>query len=220
MSKWNLDSISAEILRRYDAHLDLSYSAMTREDLPLLRAATRYLGSWEAAITHSGLDYSEIRRYRSWTNEKIIERIRELYADGKDLSWRYVSLTLDPGLAAAATKKSHFGSWRAALEASGIDYDTVRRYRDWSHEEVLRRVRGMYAEGKSLNAKSLEQQDITLITAARRRFPSWHRTLVAAGLDYREIVLRAPFQRRRTVNNDVPAERKRSGQRQRIARAG
>jgi hypothetical protein len=195
--KWNKDSIAAEIRHRYDAGQDLSYSGMTRENLPLLRAATRYLGSWQAAIEHAGLDYEEIRRYRSWTNERITERIRELYAKGEDLSWRYVSLTLDPSLAAAATKKNHFGSWRAALEAAGLDYDQIRRYRDWSDDEVIRRVRDLYAQGTSLNAKKMEREYITLITAARRRFPSWDRTLQAAGLDYRNIVLRAPFKRKR-----------------------
>lgn len=197
MPKWNRDSIAAEILRRHETGQDLSYSGMTRENLPLLRAATRYMGSWQAAIEYAGLNYDDIRRYRSWTNERIVERIRELYAKGEDLSWRYVSLTLDPSLAAAATKKSHFGSWRAALEAAGLDYDAIRRYRDWSDDEVLRRVRDLYAQGAPLNAKNMEKENITLITAARRRFPSWDRTLAAAGLDYRQIVLRAPFKRRR-----------------------
>jgi hypothetical protein len=197
VSKWNRETIAAEILRRHESGLDLSYSGMTRENLPLLRAATRYLGSWQAAIEFAGLNYDDIRRYRSWTNERITERIRELYAEGKDLSWRHISLTLDPSLAAAATKKSHFGSWRAALEASGLDYDAIRRYHDWSEDVVLRKVRELYAEGKPLNAKTMERENITLITAARRRFPSWDKTLAAAGLDYRGIVLRAPFRRRR-----------------------
>jgi len=199
--KWNQDNIASEILRRHEAGLDLSYSGMTREDLPLLRAATRYFGSWQAAVEYSGLNYDDIRKYKHWTNDRIIERIRELYAQGADLSWRHVSLTLDPSLAAAATKKSHFGSWREALEASGLDYDAIRRYRDWSEEEVLRRVRDLYAQGEPLNAKNMEKNNITLITAARRRFPSWDRTLAAAGLDYKGIVMRAPFRRKRKLES-------------------
>jgi len=170
---------------------------MAREDLPLLRAATRYLGSWQAAVEYAGLNYDDVRRYKSWTNDRIVERIRELHAKGDDLSWRHVSLTLDPSLAAAATKKSHFGSWKDALEAAGLNYDEIRRYRDWSDEEILRKVRDLYAQGQPLNAKSMERDNITLITAARRRFPSWDRALAAAGLDYRSIVMRAPFRRRK-----------------------
>ena len=197
MTKWSETSIAAEILRRHASGLDLSYSAVSRDDLPLLRAATRYMGSWEAAVEFAGLDYNDFRKYRSWTNDRILDRIRELYAKGDDLSWRHVSLTLDPSLAAAATKKSHFGSWRAALDAAGLNYDQIRKYRDWSNSEVLRRVRDLYAQGEPLNAKSMEKQNITLITAARRRFPSWDRALSAAGLDYKEIVQRTPFKRKR-----------------------
>jgi hypothetical protein len=204
VAKWNADSIAAEIRQRYETGQDLSYSGMTRENLPLLRAATRYLGSWQAAVEYAGLNYEDVRRYRSWNRERIVERIRELYAKGEDLSWRHVSLKLDPSVAAAATKKNHFGSWRAALEAAGLDYDAIRRYRDWSDEEVLRKVRDLYAQGENLNAKKMEREYITLITAARRRFPSWDRTLQAAGLDYRDIVLRAPFKRKRRANE--PAE--------------
>lgn len=207
MSKWNQEAIAGEILRRHETKQDLSYSGMGREDLSLLRAATRYFGSWQAAVEFAGLDYNAIRRYKSWTNERIVERILALHAEGADLSWRYVSLTLDPSLAAAATKKNHFGSWKAALAAAGLDYDAIRRYRDWSEGEVLRRVRDLYAQGQALNAKSLERENITLITAARRRFPSWDRTLAAAGLDYRGIVQRAPFKRRTTAKS-VPPTRK------------
>ena len=56
-------------------------------------------------------------------------------------------------------------------------------------------VREFHKDGKGLNAKNMEQEDITLITAARRRFDSWHQALSAAGLDYTEIVQRAPFKR-------------------------
>jgi len=204
VAKWNKDSIASEIVHRFEAGLDLSYSGMTKEALPLLRAATRYFGSWQAAVEYSGLDYDAIRKYRSWTKERIIERIRELHAQNADLSWRHISLTLDPSLAAAATKKSHFGSWRAALDAAGLDYDAIRRYRDWSEDEVLRRVRDLYAQGEPLNAKSMERSDITLITAARRRFPSWDKTLTAAGLDYKGIVVRAPFRRKRKTDSVRP----------------
>lgn len=205
MRKWNRNTIAEEIVYRHEAGLDLSYSGMSKDNLPLLRAATRYFGTWQAAIEFAGLDYEDIRKYKVWTNERIVERIRELHGQGKDLSWRYISLTLDPSLAAAATKKSHFGSWRAALEEAGLDYDQIRRYRDWSNEEVLRRVRDLYAQGKRLNAKSMEQEDITLITAARRRFPSWDRALSAAGLDYRGIVMRSPFRRRRKASAETAA---------------
>ncbi len=193
--KWSQDSIALEIVSMYESGENMNYASIAANNLALLRAATRYFGTWEAAVRYAGLDYDSIRRYKSWNRERIVARIQELHAQEADLSWRNVCLNIDPQLAAAATKKSHFGSWREALEAAGLDYDAIRRYREWDDERILQMVRDFHLEGKELNAKSMEEEDITLITAARRRFDSWHQALTAAGLDYKEIVHRAPFKR-------------------------
>ncbi len=193
--KWNKDAIALEILSMYESGENLNYSSVASNNLSLLRAATRYFGTWEDAVRFSGLDYDSIRRYKSWSRDRIVARIKELHAQDVDLSWRNVCLNVDPQLAAAATKKSHFGSWREALEASGLDYDAIRKYREWDDTRILDMVREFHRDGKELNAKNMEMEDITLITAARRRFDSWHKALTAAGLDYTEIVHRAPFKR-------------------------
>ena len=193
--KWTKESIAAEIIGLYEAGENLSYSNIARSNITLLRASARYFGTWESAIGFAVLDYDQIRRYKSWSRERIIEKIKELHEKGADLSWRNVSINLDPQLAAAATKKSHFGSWREALESAGLEYDAIRKYRDWDQERILRMVRDLYNRRAGLNAKNVEQEDTALITAARRRFESWHQTLSAAGLDYRFIVQRAPFKR-------------------------
>ncbi len=195
MPRWTHDTILGEILRRYETQQDLSYSGLSRENLPLLRAAARHFGSYPLAIAAAGLNYDELRRYRNWTNERITNRLQELVSQGADLSWRHVSTKLDPTLAAAAVKRHHFGSWRAALEAAGLDYDTIRRYHDWDEKEVVRRIRERHARGELLHAKALEREDTALITAARRRFPAWHTSLTAAGLDYGQIVLRSPSEK-------------------------
>ena len=193
--KWNKDAIALEILSMYESGENLNYSSVATNNLSLLRAATRYFGTWETAVRFAGLDYDLIRRYKSWTRDRIVARIQELHAKGVDLSWRNVCLNVDPQLAAAATKKSHFGSWREALETAGLNYDEIRKYREWDDTRILDMVREFHRSGKELNAKNMEIEDITLITAARRRFDSWHKALTAAGLDYTEIVQRAPFKR-------------------------
>lgn len=196
MRKWTKEAIAEEIRALHEKGVRLNYSTVFRDHLALLRAAMRYYGSWKAAIEAAGFKYDDVRRYRTWDKERIIERIRELHAKGEDLSWRHVSLFLDPQLAAAATKPKHFGSWRKAVIAAGLDYNQIRRYRVWDEKTILERLRELHAQGVSLNAKNMEAYDITLITAARRRFDSWDKALAAAGLDYKQIVLRAPFKRR------------------------
>ncbi|HLK55770.1 MAG TPA: hypothetical protein VKU00_04360 [Chthonomonadaceae bacterium] len=197
MRKWSKETIGLEIRRMFEIGENLNYAHIAQEQVALLRAATRYFGSWRLAVEYAGLNYEDIRRYKTWTRDRILERIRELYDKGEDLSWRHVSTKVDPQLAAAATKHKHFGSWRGAVSAAGLDYAQIRRYREWDEDTITTRLRELHAKGVDLNAKSMEDFDITLITAARRRFDSWDKALTAAGLDYKKIVLRSPFKRRR-----------------------
>lgn len=203
MRKWSKETIAHEIVRMFENGDNLNYAQIASEQVALLRAATRYFGSWRHAVEFSGLDYDDIRRYKSWTRNRILERIRELHAKGEDLSWRHVSTIVDPQLAAAATKRKHFGSWKAAVSEAGLDYGTIRRYREWDADTITNRVKELHAKGVDLNAKSMEEYDITLITAARRRFDSWDKALTAAGLDYKQIVLRTPFKRKKRDSSDT-----------------
>lgn len=203
MRKWSRESIGIEIRRKFEIGENLNYAHVAQEEVALLRAATRYFGSWREAIEYSGLNYDDIRRYKTWNRDRILERIRELHDKGEDLSWRHVSTQIDPQLAAAATKRKHFGSWRSAVSAAGLDYGQIRRYREWDEETIKHKLLELYDEGIDLNAKHMEEYDITLITAARRRFDSWDKALTAAGLDYKKIVLRSPFKRRRTIASEA-----------------
>lgn len=175
---------------------DLSYSNMDRHHVALFRAAIRHFGSWRRAVEAAGLGYEDIRRYKSWTQDRITDRIRELHEAGEDLSWRHISTTVDPQLAAAATRLSSYGSWRNAIEAAGLDYDAIRRYKDWDEDRILDELRERHTAGEPLNAGEVCVSNTALITAARRTFGSWDKALQAAGLDSTQIRKRAPGQRR------------------------
>jgi hypothetical protein len=205
MQRWTQESIAMEIVNRYERGEGLNYSSVC--GTTLLSAAIRNFGSWASAIAFAGLDYETIRRTKSWSRERIVDRIRDLHAQGADLSWLKLSTVIDPQLAAAATKRRYFGSWREALEAAGLDYDAIRRYQEWSDDRVLRIVRDFQSKGTPLNAKNVELEDVALITAARRRFDSWPEALTAAGLDYRQIAQRAAFKRKRSSRGESACEK-------------
>jgi hypothetical protein len=188
-TNWSRDTIAMDILRLYVDGEPLSYSAVQQNHHRLLRAASRYFGSWQAAIEFAGLDYSKIRRYRSWTNDAIVEKIQEYHRDGKDLSWRYVSLELDPPLAAAAIRANRFGSWEAAIQAAGLSYDEIRLRRAWDPETVLEELRHRQAAGESLRVSDATGDDPALVAAARRHFDGWYEAIVAAGIDEMEARL-------------------------------
>lgn len=181
--RWSKEEIAREIRSLYLDGEELNYTSVERNHLALMRAACRYFGSWKDAVEFAGLDYDSIRKYVAWTNEKIVARIRELHRQEVDLSWRNISTNVDPALAAAAVRPSHFGSWRAALEAAGLNYDEIRRYRSWDDSLVVRELLELHDCGEALNSRGVQESTPPLFHAARRHFESWDGALEAAGLD-------------------------------------
>ncbi len=53
--KWNKDAIALEILSMYESGENLNYSSVASNNLSLLRAATRYFGTWEDAVRFAGM---------------------------------------------------------------------------------------------------------------------------------------------------------------------
>jgi len=67
------------------------------------------------------MDLRRPRGTKQWTRQRIVEEIRQMHSSGVDLSQRNVMQVNGRG--------RYYGTWRAAVEAAGIDYDTVRRRR-------------------------------------------------------------------------------------------
>jgi len=170
---------------------DLSYSGAAAARPALHRAATRLFGSWQAALIEAGVNPEMIRRRRCWTDEAILEKLRQMAARGADFSWTAVASGPDRALAAAAVKKCRFGSWQAALCAAGVAETTaVRRIRRWDARTVEAAISRRRLEGLPLNAKAVEREEPSLFAAARRRFGSWNAALMAAGVDPATVVVR------------------------------
>jgi hypothetical protein len=138
--KWTPAQVINCILAAAAEDPDLSYSHMRARDPALVRAAEREFGAWGAAVEAAGFDYETIRRYRRWTRERVIARIRELHVQGADLSWYMVMTRVDPPLAAAALHGRRFASWSEALHAAGLDPRRIARYQRWSPELIHQEV--------------------------------------------------------------------------------
>ena len=95
----------------------------------MLAAAYRdsSLGSWRAAVAAAGLNYEEaVPRHHRWTRPRIVATITQLHQQGKDLSYTGMKQQ-HPYLLVAARRADTFGSWQAAIEAAGLDYEQVAR---------------------------------------------------------------------------------------------
>jgi hypothetical protein len=189
--KWTSERIILEIRRLQRQGVDLSHSAAKRRHQYLVVAArrTEHLGSWRAAVQAAGFDYGAVSKHESWTKDKIVARIRELQRRGGALSHQEAKQS-QPSLVSAASSPRFFGSWARAVDAAGLDYDSVRKTRRWTKDRIVQTIRKLYQEGRPLNNSSMRRIGYRGMMAAARRpafFGSWEAAIRAAGLDYDQI---------------------------------
>lgn len=124
-----------------------------------------------------------------WTRDKLIEAIQKLHAEGVDLSPTAVQQT-HGALFSSARSPSHFGNWRAAVEAAGFDYDEIKRTKErWSRDEILEQICLHHKNGDDVLSPTfkISYRDLYLAASAHRYFGSWRRAIAAAGLDHETL---------------------------------
>jgi len=78
-----------------------------------------------------------------------------------------------------------FGSWRKALEACGIDYESSRNNKKWNREKIKREIKRLNMAGSTLRPSVLRGNGKTkLISAAEYHFGSWRKAVESCGIDY------------------------------------
>jgi len=120
-----------------------------------------------------------------WTKQKIVAHIRGLSQRGEDLSYNCIARRRQ-GLLSAANY--HFGSWKNAVEAAGIDYDgQVRRIPKWTRDRIVETIRLARDAGADLSWTSIskhpEYSGMAYAAIRSSRFGSWDDALRAAGID-------------------------------------
>ena len=81
----------------------------------------------------------------------------------------------------------HFGSWRNALRAAGINVAAVERRREWDKAKIIARLRELCRQRRSLRQTAVHRYDSGLCRAACLTFGSWCNALVAAGINPESI---------------------------------
>lgn len=197
--RWSSDRVLAEIHQWKDKGEPLYANHVRLNFQELLAASIRYFGSWQAALDQAGIPYVDVRKYRKWSKEVIVEQIRELASKGFDLSFRSMALSQHNAMVYAAIRPKYFGNWRTALEAAGLASEEIYRYRSWDESGILEEIRRMKMEGADLSSKSMDETSNKLIATARRRFGNWGKALEKAGINYSDVRRRKRWTRENLV---------------------
>lgn len=177
---WYPNMIRQHILSRYGVEpLNSHYYATTYPSV--YAAADRIFGSWEAAITMCGLDYSQIRKYKRWSNTAVIDRIRQLHEEGQPISSQSVQVN-HKSLYMAAIKR--FRGWKRAVEAAGIDYRQIRLRRSLSKTELRQQILELYRKKVDLSYTNMRNNYQYLLASGSKKLGdgSWARARLRCGI--------------------------------------
>lgn len=115
-----------------------------------------------------------------WSRENIIKAV-QAYAKRGPVNASTVDKRLNGAIG------THFGSWREALEAAGLEPSQHIRQYVWTAELVLERLKERLDAGKPLTHKALRQDDRSLLYACHKYHSGVGNALKALGLTQAEI---------------------------------
>jgi hypothetical protein len=127
----------------------------------------------------------------AWDKERIVKALRQLQKQGADLSYNKLARKHQSLVSAAAY---HFGSYRKAVERSGIDYATISRRPRWTKQAIITQIKQARRKGEDLHWSAVTRRRDELGLAAfaslqPRLFGRWDRALQAAGLDADDVAM-------------------------------
>ena len=166
---WTKTRVIEAIQSQYSAQGSSSIEGFGDE--ALAQAAAKRFGSWAEAVEAAGLiDRIPVKKpsYR-WTKEEVLRGIQEWQAGKKPSEG-----VKKPSRVLQLGARRHFGGWRKAVEAVGLQCSR----RQWSRKVITQEIRQRLHSGESLSSSA--PVNINLAAAAMRHFGSWTAALKAA----------------------------------------
>jgi hypothetical protein len=176
--KWTRAKVIADLQRLHRRGIRMTHAGLIKAGARgLCNAARTLFGGLPRArrLARIPAPPPTIIERRTWDEETVIAEILELYRAGKSLAMSKAPLKL------VNAGKYRFGSWQAAVETAGLDYDRVRLVRSpYSRAELLAMLRKLAKRWPHATLADLWKH--RAIDAWKREFGSVETAARAAGL--------------------------------------
>ena len=168
--------LAAELRQAARDRPEMTLSQLHRSSLGW--AAAKRFGTLPAALDALGIR-GWPRRLRSPLLEphEVIAAIRRRHRRGDSLRQRAVGRG-ENAIVKGAVK--HFGTWRAAMKAAGLESLVGRP--TWTKAQIVAGLKARHARGAALNLSIVECEEPSLAIAAVNHFGNMRRALLAAKL--------------------------------------
>ena len=179
--RWSKKKILALIQQRYEGGKTLSREAILRNEPDLRRfcyATLFQFKLWGNALRAAKLDPELIRnRDGLWPKPRVLKEIKARHKKGKLLNTDHM---LRDDLPLHAAGRRHFGTWRKAIEAAGLNYNQHVRggLRGWSKARTRRTLKER-VEMRPGSVERIRDDSPVLFRAAVHHFGSWEEAVRA-----------------------------------------
>lgn len=162
---WSRERVIAEIRKLHHAGQHMSSSALAsagRGDLVI--AAMKYVGSWVRARSLAGVSFKANRVFSlpTWDAATVVAEIQARRRQGLSLAQ-----TKAPKSLTCAARRI-FGSWGAAVEAAGIDYNSVLLLRSYTDDELIAWLRELARRKPHMTLFDLDKHGGHAVVCRRR----------------------------------------------------
>jgi hypothetical protein len=156
------------------------------------KSIKRFKKAWGKIVEEkAGIDYTPyIVKRTNRTKDKILLEIKEIEANGEPLNIGYMQ-DKHPALVSAA--QTAYKSWRATIEAYGLNYaDVKKQIEPLSKKEIRKRIRTAHDAGRDLSISAMLKLDKKdplkeAYHASFSNFENWKTAIKEEGLDYEKI---------------------------------
>jgi len=175
--RWSQDAMMEELRRLYHEGVHITAWDLTRHGRSdLIAAARTYCGGVAHARSLAGIPLAPLAKDRErWDQERIVNEILSLHKAGESLAPAQIPRKL------ASAAHYHFGSYRNAVEAAGLDYSAVRLKREaYTREDIIREIRALAEMSPEMTISELYAHGIS--RGCFREFGSLEAAVLAAGV--------------------------------------
>jgi hypothetical protein len=173
------EAIIRKIVEREVANQSMLEPDVERDDELLYLAATNEFGSWDTAMAYAGVNVRHVGQRGDLTRDQVKQQLRRLCTTGYDLGAQ-LNRSRQRALYDAALR--YFGTWRGALQASGINLAnvTARKPKHLDRETMLLWIRNRHASRQTLSYTEVCLENRAHALAIRREFGSWVKAIEEA----------------------------------------
>ena len=172
------EKILMQLQNYYSKDPDMNKELFKKDkSLYSVETVAKEFGSWNKALVEAGIYEKEDEKALS--KEKIIEQLKQHYLKNPDMTVE--SFEKDRTVCSVSTIRNKFGTWSKALLEAGI---YIREDEKLSEEKIIKQLQQHYLKNSGITWKSFSNdKDVCSGNSVTRKFGSWEKALLAAGIE-------------------------------------